>query len=157
MFISSDVATRKLKITCVAHIIILLHSLVWNMSLVKAEALSLLFSAVSLAPGTGPEWTSEPVSVWDLEESFQELEVMLEKVGTVVGPFGGRLHSVQMNKLRVEKSLKTCPKTARIHTKCTPNLCSIKTLSFPEAMQNCMKETRFGIFFKAYSPNTMNV
>ena len=59
----SDVATRKLEITCVGHVILLLHSLVSNMSLVNAEALPLPFLAVFLAPGTGPEWTNEPVSV----------------------------------------------------------------------------------------------
>lgn len=49
---------------------------------------------------------------------------MLEKVGTVLGQFRGSLDLAQMRKLRLEKILKSGPQTAKIQTKCTPNLCS---------------------------------
>lgn len=56
--------------------------------------------------------------------SRKKLEAMLEKVEMVLGQFRGSLDFIQMNKLRLEKILKTCPKPAKIQTKCIPNLSS---------------------------------
>lgn len=54
---------------------------------------------------------------------------MLEKVEMVLGQFRGSLDFIQMNKLRLEKILKTCPKPAKIQTKCIPNLSSFNSNS----------------------------